>query len=411
MTVATSQRRTYLQFAETLRPYWRNDRALPERMRRLLGSDRRLGSRDRRLYRELLYTTLRFLPWIEPLLDTDPERAAAVTAWLAADTPDTRAYREGLLGSWPALPEEFSAVAAFLGEEISTLLPDWCARELPGAFAAEDLTALQRRAPLWLRLAGDDFTEVSAELASMGLEIERSAVLPGALQVRGPRPTGETDLSRSPAFSRGSFEVQDLGSQLVLETVGVAPGESWLDACAGAGGKSLQLAGLLGEDGHVDAYDVRADALEELGKRAARARLGNVDILGAARDSLDSAKRYDGVLVDAPCSGSGTWRRAPHLRWTTTPADLDQYASVQAKLLTELAACVRPGGVLVYATCSLCRTENESVVRAFLAEAPDFEVRPPARDFGYPQTGSGLWILPARYDTDGFFVASLVRRS
>jgi 16S rRNA (cytosine967-C5)-methyltransferase len=154
---------------------------------------------------------------------------------------------------------------------------------------------------------------------------------------------------------------------------------------------------------------IRASALKELQIRATRARLTNIAILPAAPTAL-----YDGVLVDAPCSGTGTWRRAPHLKWTTTPAQVTAAADQQLDLLNTYAALVRPGGQLVYATCSLSHFENEDVIRAFLAANPSFqpELPPPVRAFGFapdPATG-GLTILPAKHNTDGFFVATLRRQ-
>jgi 16S rRNA (cytosine967-C5)-methyltransferase len=212
-------------------------------------------------------------------------------------------------------------------------------------------------------------------------------------------------VTKTRAFQEGQLEVQDLGSQMILASAGVARGGCWLDACAGAGGKTLQLARLIGPAGRVDACDIRPAALAELRTRAARARLTQVRTPPAP----DPAG-YDGVLVDAPCSGSGTWRRAPHLKWVTTPEQVARAAAVQGELLRRFAPFVRPGGRLLYATCSLSRWENHEVVSAFLADQPDFAAEPPMADFGFPYSPPGLTIWPARHDTDGFFVAALRRR-
>src|SRR5690606_24311931 len=154
--------------------------------------------------------------------------------------------------------------------------------------------------------------------------------------------------------------IQDLGSQLVLATLAEAPAGHWLDACAGAGGKTLQLARLLGPAGRVTAHDIRAGALAELKTRARRAGLDTI----VTTTTLPAAA-FDGVLVDAPCTGSGTWRRTPRLKWTTAPEDVARAARLQAELLARFSRLVRPGGRLVYATCSLCRSENEAVVAGF----------------------------------------------
>jgi 16S rRNA (cytosine967-C5)-methyltransferase len=399
MSVAGNQQRTLLLLLARLRPHWRSDFHLPARIQSLLAHHRAFGSRDRRLYRELIYTTLRHLPWIEPLLDREPDRAAQLAIWLAADHPATRALRAALPASWPAPPADLAARAAFLGTDPATILPAWFRTHSPELFQPAELDAQARRAPLWLRLQTDDPACVTAEFDQRGWYWRRSDVLPSALQL-----LDEADVTQTEAHARGLVEVQDLGSQLLLEAAGVAPGGRWLDACAGAGGKALQLSRLLGPSGHIDAHDIRPAALRELTARARRSRASNIAVLsGPPRGP------YDGVLVDAPCSGSGTWRRAPHLKWVTVASDIANAALRQRALLAEFSSLVRPGGQLIYATCSLSRQENEEIVAAFLAAHADFSPAVPARDFGAVRRGGGLTFLPSRHDTDGFFVASLRR--
>jgi len=385
VTASTTQRRTPLGLLARPRPHWRSDRNLPARLHRLLGA-RRFGSRDRRLYRELLYTALRILPWIE---HADEDTAVALIATHAHPTRDTRRFLE----AWtPAQPPA--------ARDPRELLPAWLADECPAAFAHDELAALLRRAPLWLRLQTPDPAPVAAEFAALGWTSAPSPALPDAWHLDDDLPVDQTDAHRL-----GLIEIQDLGSQLILASQAITPGQRWLDACAGAGGKTLQLARLLGPSGHVDALDIRPAALAELRLRAQRAGLGNVATPPAP------AAAYDGVLIDAPCTGTGTWRRAPHLKWTTTPADLRKAAALQGELLARHAAQVRPGGRLLYATCSLCRTENTAVVAAFTAAHPDFEITPPARAFDFtPDEAGGLPILPARHDTDAFYVAAWTRR-
>jgi 16S rRNA (cytosine967-C5)-methyltransferase len=402
MSRAENQSRIFLRLVGELRPEWRTRTDLPARMRRLLSRSGRFGSRDRRLYRELLYTAVRHLPWVEPLLDTHPHEAAARVAWLSDDLPETREYRSHLAAGRPDRPGSVVAAAALLDEDPTALLPPWIARECPAALAPGEMDALHRRARRWIRLQADDPDSVVTELAAQGWTVHPSGVLPDAYSVER---ADAGDLTATPAFLRGALEVQDLGSQFVLGALDLEPGERWLDACAGAGGKTLQLAHRVRPTGAVDAHDVRAGPLRELARRADRAGLGNVRILSAP-----PTDRYDGVLVDAPCSGSGTWRRAPHLKWTTTPAELRRQSQRQARLLAELADRVRPGGRLVYATCSLARCENQDVVAAFLATRPDFREEPPARAFGFPPGRPGLSLFPARHDTDAFYLAVLRRR-
>ncbi|MCR6657188.1 MAG: RsmB/NOP family class I SAM-dependent RNA methyltransferase [Opitutus sp.] len=387
MSVAGNQQRTFLRLLAALRPHWHRDQNLPARIQQLLARERSFGSRDRRLYRELIYTTLRHLPWIEPQLDTAPDEAVRRVAWLAAETPATRAFRES-----------FATGEAPKGDR-AELLPAWFREHCPEIFSGEELTAQLRRAPLWIRVQRDS-ERVFAEFEQRGWKWSATEATPHAFRVHD-----EVDLTKTESFAAGNFEVQDLGSQLVLEIALNEPSGVWLDACAGAGGKTLQLAHLLGDRGRVEAYDVRTAALDELQRRATRAALRNVSIRTEARLGT-----YDGVIVDAPCSGSGTWRRSPHLKWTTTSARIREAAALQLTLLREHAARVAPGGRLIYATCSLSRRENEDVVAAFLAENPEFATETPAKDLGFPLRGGGTTIWPSRWDTDGFFVAVFRRR-
>ncbi|MBL9213454.1 MAG: RsmB/NOP family class I SAM-dependent RNA methyltransferase, partial [Opitutaceae bacterium] len=301
MSITANQQRTVLRLLATLQPHWRHDRALPARIQSLLTRERAFGSRYRRLYRELLYTALRYLPWIEPCLASDPDEAVRRLAWLAAALPATAAFRAAFATGTP--PDGDPA----------ELLPAWFRPHCPEAFTAVEAAALLRRAPLWLRLQTDarGAAAVEAEFAARGWTWERTPVLPDALALRT-----EADVTTTAAWQEGRIEIQDLGSQLILASVGLEPGGRWLDACAGAGGKTLQLAQLVGAAGAVDAYDVRPSALDELRLRATRVArglghptadrgLGAIRVLPAAPEASADGS-YDGVLVDAPCSGSGT---------------------------------------------------------------------------------------------------------
>jgi 16S rRNA (cytosine967-C5)-methyltransferase len=387
MSRAGSQAQTALRLLRHLRPHWRSDVNLPRRIQTLLAGERAFGSRDRRLYRELIYTTLRFLPWIEPLLDTQPDEALRRLAHLAADTVATRPFRTA-----------FAAGTSPTGDK-TELLPAWFRAHCPEAFTPAQLDALLARAPLWIRTLDADTARIEARLTEDNIPVlARSPILPTAWRL-----TEDANVTQSTAYAEGLIEIQDLGSQLILASLGLAPRSRWLDACAGAGGKTLQLAALVGPAGHVTAHDIRAAALDELRTRAARARLANIAITATPTGT------FDGVLVDAPCNGSGTWRRAPHLKWVTTEADIAAAAAQQSALLARFATHVRPGGQLVYATCSLSSQENEQVISGFLAARPDFAPVSPPHTFGFIARGHGITILPAQHDTDGFFFAVLRR--
>jgi 16S rRNA (cytosine967-C5)-methyltransferase len=406
--IAANQQRTFLGQLAAILPHVRSDSALPRRIKDLVGRNRAFGSRDRRLYRELIYTAIRFLPWIEPLVARDETAAAQLAAWLAPEMKDTAAYRAALLDGWPATPPTLAEKSAVLRArfpsdaatfEPASLLPAWFRDHCPEAFEPAQLDTLLARAPIWIRLQANDRAMVLDEFRRKGWEPRSTAVSPDAFALPPNAEVANTD-----AYRRGFVEIQDLGSQLVLAHASIAPGERWLDACAGAGGKSLQLAHVVGPTGRVDATDIRSASLEELRERAARARLANIRI--APPITNDS---YDGMLVDAPCSGSGTWRRLPHMKWHTRPETLPQFAAQQLAILSANAPHVRPGGVLVYATCSLSHVENHDVAAAFLASQPAFVAEKPARELGGRFDGAGTTLLPATHDSDGFYVA-LFRR-
>lgn len=445
--IAANQQRTFLAQLAAVLPHVRTDSALPRRIKELLGRNRALGSRDRRLYRELIYTVIRYLPWFEPLLARDENAAAQLAAWLAPEMKDTAAYRAALLEGWPATPPtlaEKSAVlrahfAGDLGGRASSpdeppsappladatfapaaLLPEWFREHCPDAFAPAQLDALLARAPIWIRLQANDRAMVLDEFRRKSWEPRATPVSPDAFALPPNAEVANTD-----AYRRGFVEIQDLGSQLVLAHAPVHASERWLDACAGAGGKTLQLAHAVGPSGRVDASDIRPAMLDELRERATRARLGNVRITNISARPLggrapadvrntniaSGAELYDGVLVDAPCSGSGTWRRLPHMKWHTRPETIGQFAAQQLAILAANAVQVRPGGLLVYATCSLSHVENHDVAAAFLAAHPEFSAEKPARELGGRYDGPGTTLLPATHDSDGFYVALLRRHS
>jgi len=399
--IAANQGRTFLRLLAELRPHLRTDRNLPARIQQRLAKEKRFGSRDRRLYRELLYTAIRHLPWIETLLTRSEEDVLRAVVWLAVDDASTRPLKQGLPADWPPLPATVAAKAAHLGVT-EPLLPDWFRPHCPAAFESPEIDVLNTRAPLWLRLQIDDPRPVFEEFSFRQWTWKPATILPNAIEA-----FTQSDLTKTDSYERGEFEVQDLGSQLLLEAVGPAPGSRWLDACAGAGGKTLQLARLVGPTGHVDAIDPRVAALAELKVRANRARLTQITVRQhpPAPDAL-----YNGVLIDAPCSGTGTWRRFPQLKWSSTEADITTAAQRQRDILARYAGHVRPGGLLVYATCSLSHVENDDVIVEFLAAHPNFTPAPFAKTFGASASKVGLTLLPSLHNTDGFFVAALRRK-
>lgn len=396
---AANQARTFGVLLQAIRPHIRSDRNLPGRIHQAITREKRFGSRDRRLYRELLYTAVRHWPWFEEL-ETAASTDAALEAmvWLAAPLPSVQPLKELLGTRFPGLPETVAARAEVLQVK-SPLVPSWVAEECPAAALPPEIDFLHRRSPLWLRLSQESRAEVLSEFDRLGWKWRETGLLPTAVEL-----LGDVDVTRTDAFARGRLEVQDLGSQLILEAVGVERGSRWLDACAGAGGKTLQLAQLTGAGGRVVAHDIRIEALDELSLRARRSRQSNIDI------SLAPSGAFDGVLVDAPCSGSGTWRRSPHLKWCTTPGTIAAAAEVQLGLLERFAGFVRSSGKLVYATCSLCGSEDAGVVRRFLAAHPEFAEIELSRAFTGRAASPGTTFWPSGHDGDGFHVAALQRQ-
>jgi 16S rRNA (cytosine967-C5)-methyltransferase len=314
--------------------------------------------------------------------------AAMWAAWLATDTPEASGIRAEAAAGLPPCPPDAAGRARIMGADPDAMGPPWLAAECPAALSSPLCDTLLGRAPLWVRLQGDGEPQVPPEFAQLGWECTRSPLVAGALRLPQGAAVESTQAHRS-----GLVEVQDAGSQRVLLEARVPGPGRWLDACAGAGGKSLQLAFLLGREGRVVARDPRPEALARLRERARRAGLSGRITTGAGEEGP-----FDGVLVDAPCTGSGTWRRSPHLRWTTTPESIAAKARLQLRLLRENAPAVRPGGLLVYSTCSLCRSENERVVSAFLQAEGGFRAATPGR-----------MLYPEEHDGDGFFVATFTR--
>ncbi len=408
-SIVANQTRTFLALWASLAPKLSTDRDLPEQLDRLLKRNRSFGARDRRLYREFTYTCIRHHGWLAKALEEKNADAARALAWLSADIPATRLMKSRECPDWPATPASIEGRRSVLVTRTrglsldAPLLPSWLHAECPAAFVPPLLDVLHTRSPLWIRLQTNASEPLFAEFAERGWNPLPSRLLPDAWRL----DAAEKDVTSTVGFRSGQFEIQDLGSQLLVAAPPVQASEHWYDACAGAGGKTLALARRLGAPGRVTAWDVRPSALAQLRIRAGRAGLQTIRIAQPTAEDV-----FDGVYVDAPCSGSGTWRRAPHLKHSTSAATVAQAARAQLQLLESLTPHVRPGGLLVYATCSLCESENRQVTAAFLAGRPDFRRFPLTETFGYrndPLSGE-LIMDPSVHDTDGFYLACLRRQ-
>lgn len=277
-------------------------------------------------------------------------------------------------------------------------VPDWLKDEMD--VPADLLRQFQRDPALWIRTRLGSEASVASRLGDC-----LAAHLPAyRFKLSAYRYCGLKDLYRTPEFQGGEFEIQDLASQLVGHACAPQPGETWWDACAGEGGKTLHLSDLMQGKGLIWASDRSERRLAKLRERAARAKVFNYRAAvwdGGAK--LPTKTKFDGILVDAPCSGVGTWQRNPHARWTTTPKDVRELAAVQAQLLNHAAGALKPGGRLVYAVCTLTRAETTAVADAFTAAHPDLA---PISPDPKSQTPAPLFLRPHELDANGMFIAA-----
>ncbi len=304
-----------------------------------------------------------------------------------------------------------------MGPAVRFELPDWLLPHLAARFGPAlpaEAAALLAPAPLDLRanLLKGPRAAARAALAAEGIEATATRFSPWGLRVAGRRP-----VTAGAAFRAGLVEIQDEGSQLIALLADAKPGLRVADLCAGAGGKTLALAMTMENRGQLVACDVSAARLEGAIRRLRRAGVHNVERHLLAPGDKWAKRRaggFDRVLVDAPCTGTGTWRRNPDARARLTETDLAELTAKQAAILDQAAPLVRSGGKLIYATCSLLAEENEAQVSAFLVRHPDYALLPLARAWPLasapPVAGDVLALTPARHGTDGFFAAVLERR-
>ena len=282
-----------------------------------------------------------------------------------------------------------------------------------GDHAAEEGAALSERAPVDLRVNTLKSDPARALKATSPLNTEALPELETALRIPAPAASERAgSVETIPAFSKGWFEVQDLGSQIAASCAGDVKGAQVLDLCAGGGGKTLALAAAMGNTGQIYAYDSEARRLADTIRRGDRAGVRNMQIRSPVHDDalkgLDS--RMDVVFIDAPCSGSGAWRRHPDTKWRLSEETFAKRQADQDAVLDLGAKFVKVGGRMIYVTCSVLAEEDEDRVAAFMARSPGFAVRPATTQFVQHLTPEGyLRLTPRTAGTDGFFVAVLER--
>jgi len=398
-------------------------------MSRYFKHERTLGMRDRSLIAEATFYTLRHYATLSAqLAPAHPARAPRLAALV------TLARQHGIDALGPrALRHDERAVRGALAIDIRRMpatiraeVPLWLFTHVTAQYHdAEPLfAALTEVAPLDLRV---NTIKANRDVVLAQLRAATPEHAPLAAQATRYSPDGirldeKPALTRWPLYQEGLIEVQDEGSQLIARLVAPKRGDMVADFCAGAGGKTLALGSLMRSSGRIYAFDIHAKRLAGLGPRLKRSGLSNVHPAAIASENDIRIKRLAGkidrVLVDAPCSGSGTLRRNPDLKWRFDETELVRVNQVQVNLLRAASRLVKPGGRLVYSTCSLLALENEQVVERFIAEHPQFEVVP-ANDVLAAQRVEvdvaerfAPWfvMLPHLHGTDGFFAAVLERR-
>jgi len=389
-------------------------------LRRFFREHKSLGGRDRALVADTVYAALRRRRLLEHLTPNATPREIALA---------TLVKLQGIgIGQIEAAlqPGEKTWLAALKAQDLDALafelradLPDWVLERLRkhmGDDAILELArGLQRPAPLDLRV---NSLKAPREAVLDRLEFDNIAAVPGRLSPLAVRLKEKPALNQHPMFLDGAVEVQDEGSQLLGMLVEPRRGEMVVDFCAGAGGKTLQLGAAMSSSGRLYAFDTSDKRLANLAPRLKRSGLSNVFPQRIAGENDPKVKRLRGkidrVLVDAPCTGLGTLRRNPDLKARQTPEGLAELNAKQRAILDAAASLVKPGGRLVYGTCSLLAEENEEIVDAFLAAHTDFRLIS-AKDVlarqGVRVEGGGeyLRLFPHVHDTDGFFAAVLER--
>ena len=377
--------------------------------------NRDLGTKDRAFIAESVYGVLRRKSFLAYVADGEDPRKLLV-AWLVrVQGMSTRDLADSLTAQQKEWAQEIKAKKTDeLSKAMQADLPEWLWDKLVVQYGEDEALTIARSmhqpASLDLRvnLVKATREDVIAKFASEKTEVEPTPYAPNGL-----RMPQKMTISRHVLFTDGKIEVQDEGSQLLAQLVAPRRGEMVADFCAGAGGKSLAMGALMRNSGRIYAFDVSEKRLQNLGKRLKRSGLSNLHSQLISSEADPKLKRlngkFDRVLVDAPCSGLGTLRRNPDLKWRQKPQDVLELTVKQTNILARAAKLVKAGGRLVYATCSLLQDENEVIADTFLKNNPDFVLVPSGPILQQQQinldTGPYLKLLPHVHQTDGFFAA------
>jgi 16S rRNA (cytosine967-C5)-methyltransferase len=394
-------------------------------------SHRFAGSGDRAGIGNLVYDVLRRKSSLAFAAGSDDPLQSVFALLLRHWEFDPQRLRDELVGDKfaPELPTDevlASYKAANLEDaapHIAADIPEWCVPSFEANFSEEwiiEAQAFAERPALDLRA-----NTLKSTRDKVLKQLSKTGAKPATIARNGLRISSSKPFARLPnvqaeeSFQKGRFEVQDEGSQIVSDLVYAQPGETILDYCAGAGGKSLSLAASMENKGQVHAYDVDKSRLAPIYDRIKRAGTRNIQVHAPSSDLSALTAKMDKVVVDAPCSGSGTWRRRPDAKWRFDQKNLEDRMQQQEEVLSEAAPFVRPGGHLIYITCSVLPEENENQVYAFIEDNPEFEVVSAGEvwqdifGFDKPTPWSSdmktVTLTPASVNTDGFFFAVMER--
>ena len=430
-----------------------NDRPADRVISYYFKNNKYLGSRDRRFILEVCFSVLRWWNWLEILVPEDYKKR------LVKRSSEKKIFSEdfifpfsvylkmifsaSLLDNQETIPRELiyfwanklklkrelldkilketdpanrgsiilnSFLKDSLKLDILNVIPEWVACEVIDEVSVKDIATIsQKRPPMWLRNQSGDVDKLVRSLRKQDLNAVRHKKIKNAICIENPK----INLYSLSEFTKGWFEVQDLASQIIGLACHASSEEWWWDACAGAGGKTLQLAHQMKNKGRIVASDIREYKLDDLKKRARRANLSNITYLPWNGKKLSSKKqsRYDGVLVDAPCTCSGTWRRNPDAKLKIKHEEVSEMSKLQLTIIENASTGVKPGGVLVYATCSMFEKENNIVVEHFLKNNVDFTLEPFMNPLTGKQTDGTLNVYQWDGNCDATFVARFRKKT
>jgi len=427
MNIIRSQTRLCGEILEKVEEGVSNGVPADQLLSKIVRSRREIGSRDRRLINDLVFSSFRWKGWLKRFVGYSQQELYALALlmdgknkyeicrdWgesleIVKNGMDSLDFDQGLNEKLKIFFERPNNDENF--EIIKELFPSWLMDRIlfpkeigsKEKFFMDFAATLQMRPPSWFRTSLKNGARFSSILEKANVNIIGHPVLKSAWAVTTP-----VNLNIIKEIKSFPYETQDLSSQAVGLVCAPKAKETWLDACAGSGGKTLHLAQLLKGKGEVIAYDIRRNMLKKIITRSKKWGLKNISIFETRKRILKNfPKGLDGVLVDAPCSGVGTWRRNPDARWRLTESELTNYSELQYELLVNMSFLVRAGGVLVYSVCTLTQQETRDCIQRFLNSFKSFKLQKFSNPITGEQTDGTLEIWPQNYNCDGMFVVKM----